>query len=39
MANTMGKRYTCEKCGSQFVVTKGGQGELHCCGQPMVIKK
>jgi desulfoferrodoxin-like iron-binding protein len=39
MANQVGKRYLCEKCGSEFIVTKGGSGELHCCGQPMKLKQ
>jgi len=38
LANEMGKRYMCEKCGSEFIVTKAGDGELTCCGQPMVKK-
>ncbi|MEE2885469.1 MAG: desulfoferrodoxin [Chloroflexota bacterium] len=38
MANETGKRYSCSQCGSQFVVTKGGNGTLTCCGEP-VIKK
>ena len=39
MANQTGKRYVCEKCGATYLVTKGGDGELVCCGQPMGIKK
>lgn len=39
MANETGKRYVCEKCGSELLVTKGGKGALMCCGQPMEIKK
>ena len=39
MANQVGKRYTCEKCGATYIVTKGGKGQLACCGQPMEIKK
>jgi desulfoferrodoxin-like iron-binding protein len=35
LANQVGKRYTCEKCGSGMIVTKAGEGELACCGQPM----
>jgi hypothetical protein len=38
MANNIGKRYICEKCGVECVVTRGGKGELRCCGQPMKIK-
>jgi len=34
-----GKRYTCPKCGSEFIVTKGGDGELSCEGTPLELKK
>ena len=32
MANETGKRYSCSVCGAQFVVIKGGDGTLKCCG-------
>ena len=32
MANQIGKMYLCEKCNSQVIVTKGGNGTLKCCG-------
>ncbi|MGB2799099.1 MAG: desulforedoxin [Dehalococcoidia bacterium] len=35
----MGKRYLCGKCGSEFIVTKGGDGAIVCCGQPMTLKQ
>ena len=35
MANEMGKRYTCDTCGAQVIVTKAGAGALVCHGQPM----
>ncbi len=38
MANVVGKRYQCTKCGSEMIVTKGGDGELQCCQQPMQLK-
>ena len=38
MANQVGKRYQCAKCGTEMIVTKGGSGDLSCCGQPMQIK-
>jgi hypothetical protein len=34
-----GKRYTCPKCGSEFIVTKGGDGELTCGDTPLELKK
>ncbi|HVA68386.1 MAG TPA: hypothetical protein VNF45_03680 [Candidatus Binataceae bacterium] len=39
MANQLGKVYICGKCGSQVIVTKGGQGALKCCDAPMEQKK
>jgi desulfoferrodoxin-like iron-binding protein len=39
MANEIGKRYQCKKCGGELIVTKTGAGALQCCGQPMEIKK
>jgi desulfoferrodoxin-like iron-binding protein len=39
MANEVGKRYICAKCGSEFIVTRGGKGTIKCCGEPMTIKK
>jgi len=39
VANQAGKRYQCDKCGTEMIVTKGGDGELSCCGQTMEQKK
>lgn len=39
MANETGKRYICDKCGSEFIMTKGGSGGISCCNQPMEIKR
>ena len=39
MANETGKRYVCARCGSEFIVTKGGSGSLICCAEPMQIKR
>ena len=39
MANLVGKRYQCSKCGAECMVTRGGNGTIVCCGQPMEIKK
>ena len=38
MANLSAKRYVCRTCGGEYIVTREGDGELVCCGQPMVIK-
>ena len=39
MSNQIGKRYVCKKCGSEFIVTRGGDGTIVCCGQPMELKQ
>jgi hypothetical protein len=39
MPSEVGKRYYCKKCGAEFIVTRGGKGELHCCGEKMVKKQ
>jgi len=38
MAAQVGKRYVCKTCGAEFIVTRGGKGELYCCDQPMELK-
>jgi desulfoferrodoxin-like iron-binding protein len=37
MALQVGKRYRCETCGSEVLVTKPGSGELSCCDQAMQL--
>jgi desulfoferrodoxin-like iron-binding protein len=39
MANQIGKRYRCAKCGAEVIITKGGSGTIMCHGQPMEQKK
>jgi len=39
MANETGKRYTCAHCGSEFLVTRGGDGNLKCCSEPAQLKQ
>lgn len=39
MAVKTGKRYTCPTCGSEFIATKGGDGELRCNDTPLEEKK
>lgn len=36
-AAALGKRYTCEACNAEVLVTKPGDGELVCHGQIMVV--
>ena len=39
VANQTGKRYKCDSCGSEFIVTRGGNGSISCCGNEMPLKK
>ena len=39
MANKVGKRYVCAKCGAEFIVTRSGEGEIKCCGETAGEKK
>jgi len=39
MANQVGKRYRCTKCGAEMIITKGGTGTITCCDQPMEQKQ
>ena len=38
MANQIGKRYRCTKCGAEVIATRGGNGTISCCNQPMELK-
>jgi desulfoferrodoxin-like iron-binding protein len=37
MATMVGKRYRCEDCGTELLVTKAGTGQLRCCTRDMVV--
>ena len=37
MANELGKRYVCAHCAVQVLVSKAGDGELTCHGEPMSV--
>ena len=39
MANVLGKRYMCEKCGTEVLCNKAGTGGLECCDVEMKIKE
>ena len=40
MANVLGKRYMCEKCGTEVLCNKAGPGSgLECCDVEMKIKE
>jgi desulfoferrodoxin-like iron-binding protein len=35
VASQLGKRYRCEKCGTEVLCTKAGTGPVTCCGEEM----
>ncbi len=37
MSNQLGKRFQCEKCGTEVLCIKPGDGGVECCGVPMVL--
>lgn len=39
MANVLGKRYMCEKCGTEVLCNKAGTGAIECCEGEMKIKE
>lgn len=38
MANRTGARLKCPVCAGEVVVTRGGDGEVRCCGRSMEPK-
>ena len=36
--NKTGTRLACSECGAEFVVTRGGDGDLTCCDQLLVVR-
>ena len=39
VASQLGKRYRCQKCGTEALCTKAGDGEMTCDGQPMQVQE
>ena len=39
MANTLGKRYICDTCGTEVLCNKAGNGALECCDAEMKLKE
>jgi hypothetical protein len=39
MANALGKRYMCDKCGTEVLCNKAGAGSLECCEGEMKLKE
>jgi hypothetical protein len=38
MPNEVRKRYVCSACNTEMLVTRGGEGTLTCCEQPMQVR-
>jgi hypothetical protein len=39
VANQLGKRYRCSKCGSEVLCTKASTGDIVCCEQVMTTQE
>ena len=39
MATQLGKRYLCEKCGTEILCNKAGTGAIACCDNEMKLKE
>ena len=39
MASQLGKRYRCNKCGTEVLCTKAGTGELTCDDEAMQVQE
>jgi len=37
MPNPLGKRFTCEVCKSEVLITKSGDGDVECCDKAMTM--
>jgi hypothetical protein len=35
MPNLLGRRFRCENCNTEVLITKAGDGEVECCGKAM----
>jgi len=35
----LGKRYRCEKCGTEILCTKAGEGKPACCDKEMELQE
>ncbi|MBN2317600.1 MAG: desulforedoxin [Acidobacteria bacterium] len=35
----LGKRYKCEKCGTEVLCTRAGEGTFTCCGEEMKLQE
>jgi len=39
MPNQLGKRFHCEKCSTEVLCIKPGEGSVECCGVPMQLQQ
>ena len=37
--NELGKRFHCDDCNAEVLVTKAGAGRVNCCEKPMEVLK
>jgi transcription elongation factor Elf1 len=37
VTNQLGKRFQCEKCGTEVLCIKAGEGAIECCGLAMEL--
>ncbi|MCL0069248.1 desulfoferrodoxin [Dehalococcoidia bacterium] len=39
MPNELGKRFRCEACNSEVLITKAGDGGVECCDKRMEMQQ
>ncbi|MFC2058985.1 hypothetical protein ACFLTS_05040 [Chloroflexota bacterium] len=39
MPNLLGRRFVCEDCKTEVLITKAGEGEVECCGKAMTVQQ
>ena len=39
MPNLLGRRFRCEVCNTEVLITKAGEGQVECCGKPMTVQQ
>jgi desulfoferrodoxin-like iron-binding protein len=39
MPNLLGRRFRCEVCNTEVLITKAGEGAVECCGKPMTVQQ
>jgi len=39
MPNLLGRRFRCEVCNTEVLITKAGEGEVECCAKAMTSQQ